>query len=286
MHLPYRLLALLTLVNFCATAVLAQADPSPVPVEDNVLPTPDSDILMVVVNMKNKDGRYPTGGVQVALYDEPSGRLVDAGTTDAMGTITLEAPFTGKYRLETCDPRYFSTGAVINDCGSDGEPTLMCVKGFDFFTYDDAAAKTGADHILLADLHLDSLAVGEIVDLDNILYDYDKATLRPESKRELDQLVRALQKLPGMDIELRSHTDARGSDTYNQRLSQRRAQSAVDYLIMKGIPKRRFTAKGFGESRLLNECADGVECSEEKHQRNRRTEFEITGYVAQECPEL
>ena len=265
--------------------ILAQADRSPVPVEDNQLRTPDSDVLRVVVNMKGSSG-YAAADVQVALYDMPSGRLAASGTTDAMGSISLEAPFTGKYRLETCDPRYFSTGAVINDCGSDGEPTLMCVEGFDFFTYDDAAEKTGADHILLAELELDSLAVGQIVDLDNILYDYDKATLRPESQRELDQLVRALNKLPGLDIELRSHTDSRGSDTYNQNLSQRRAQSVVDYLVAHGITNKRFTAKGFGESRLLNECADGVECSEEKHQRNRRTEFEIKTYAATECPEL
>ncbi len=270
---------------FGSFTVLAQADPTPVPVEDTVLVTPDSDVLEVVINMKGSSG-FPAKGVQVALYDVPSGRIAARGRTDAMGSISLAAPFTGRYRLETCDPRYFSTGAVINDCGSDGEPTLMCVEGFDFFTYDDAAEGTGADHILLAELELDSLAVGQIVDLDNILYDYDKATLRPESRRELDQLVRALKQLPGLDIELRSHTDSRGTEAYNQDLSQRRAQSVVDYLVDHGVTSNRFTAKGFGESRLLNECADGVECSEAKHQRNRRTEFEIKAYEARACPEL
>jgi hypothetical protein len=81
---------------------------------------------------------------------------------------------------------------------------------------------------------------------------------------------------PNITVELMSHTDSRGSSKSNVDLSQRRAQSVVDYLISQKIDPARLGAKGYGETRLLNKCKDGVKCSEEEHQRNRRTEFRIT----------
>lgn len=78
-----------------------------------------------------------------------------------------------------------------------------------------------------------------------------------------------------MKVELGSHTDSRGSDSYNQKLSQNRAQSAVDYITSRGISSARISAKGYGESVLLNKCADGVPCSDQEQQVNRRTEFKV-----------
>lgn len=114
----------------------------------------------------------------------------------------------------------------------------------------------------------------EIV-IPNIYYDYDKATLRAESLPVLDKLVSFFQENNDLTIEIGSHTDSRGSDKYNEDLSQRRAQSVVDYLIEKGVPTTQLQAKGYGESRLINECKNGVQCSEEKHQENRRTTFRV-----------
>ena len=84
-----------------------------------------------------------------------------------------------------------------------------------------------------------------------------------------------MQKYPGMEVELRSHTDCRGSDTYNQWLSQKRAESAVAYIIKHGIESNRITARGYGESMPVNKCVNGVQCTEEEHQMNRRTEFVV-----------
>ncbi len=81
---------------------------------------------------------------------------------------------------------------------------------------------------------------------------------------------------PTIWIELGSHTDSRGNDQYNKWLAQSRANSAVQYIIDHGIDKNRITAKGYGESQLLNKCANGIKCSEADHQLNRRTEFKIT----------
>ena len=81
-----------------------------------------------------------------------------------------------------------------------------------------------------------------------------------------------------MEIELMSHTDSRGKDSYNNRLSSRRAKAAMNYLIKRGISSNRLTARGYGETQLVNECSNGSDCSENEHQQNRRTEIKITRF--------
>jgi peptidoglycan-associated lipoprotein len=114
------------------------------------------------------------------------------------------------------------------------------------------------------------------IQLPEILYDLNSSILRPESKDSLNGLISTLRDNPNITIELMSHTDSRGSAKSNIKLSQERAQSVVEYLISQKIDPSRLAAKGYGETRLLNKCKDGVKCSEEEHQRNRRTEFRIT----------
>lgn len=109
----------------------------------------------------------------------------------------------------------------------------------------------------------------------DIKYNLDKADLLPESKFDLDRLVRYMKDHQVSRVELSSHTDCRGSDDYNKDLSERRATSAVEYIISKGITRNRIIAQGYGETRLLNRCSDGVNCSEEEHRINRRTEAKL-----------
>ena len=123
---------------------------------------------------------------------------------------------------------------------------------------------------------MNSLTKGARMELSNIYYDYDKADIRTDAAFILNDLYQVLISNPTLEIELSSHTDSRGSDSYNQKLSQRRANSAVQYLIDKGIAASRLVAKGYGETRLVNQCANGVTCSDEQHQANRRTEIEVT----------
>ncbi|XLS29357.1 OmpA family protein [Flavobacteriaceae bacterium M23B6Z8] len=107
-----------------------------------------------------------------------------------------------------------------------------------------------------------------------IYFDYDKSFIREDAKVELDKLVAVMNANKSMMIRIEAHTDSRGSDAYNLKLSDRRAKSSRDYLLEKGIhPDRIVSAKGFGEQQLLNECGDGIECSENAHQLNRRSEF-------------
>ncbi len=123
---------------------------------------------------------------------------------------------------------------------------------------------------------LEELELNRLFTLDNIYYDYDKDHIRPDAARELDKLFTLLEDNPAIVIELYSHTDARGSDSYNLDLSQRRAENAVAYLHQRGVPAYQIrTGVGFGETKLVNSCTNGKECSEMAHQQNRRTEIKI-----------
>lgn len=117
--------------------------------------------------------------------------------------------------------------------------------------------------------------ISKLYEINSIYYDLDKADIRRDAAEELDKIVQFLTDNSQMNLELGAHTDARASTGYNLKLSQRRAESAVNYIIRRGILKDRIKPKGYGESQLINECSDGVECPEEMHQQNRRTEFKI-----------
>lgn len=110
--------------------------------------------------------------------------------------------------------------------------------------------------------------ISKLYEINSIYYDLDKADIRTDAAEELDKIVQFLTDNTQMNLELGAHTDARASTGYNLKLSQRRAESAVNYIIRRGITKDRIKPKGYGESQLINECSDGVECPEEMHQQN------------------
>ncbi len=123
-------------------------------------------------------------------------------------------------------------------------------------------------------LILEKIILNKSIVLENIYYDLDRANIRDDAALELNKLVRILIDNPKISIELSSHTDDRATVEYNLNLSQRRAESAVNYIISKGISKNRLIAKGYGESELIIKNAT----SEEEHQINRRTEFKVIKY--------
>ncbi len=114
--------------------------------------------------------------------------------------------------------------------------------------------------------------------LKNLNYDYDRWDILPESAKELDQLIAYLNENPELKADLSSHTDSRGDDDYNMKLSEKRAASAVNYIVSHGISADRIKGKGFGETQLLNKCANGVDCTPQEHRQNRRTEIFISEY--------
>lgn len=103
----------------------------------------------------------------------------------------------------------------------------------------------------------------------------NKSDIRPDAAVELAKIVEVMKEYPKMKIDIRSHTDSRASDAYNLALSDRRAKSTLEWIVKQGIERKRLTAKGYGETRLVNGCSNGVPCTEEEHQANRRSEFII-----------
>jgi outer membrane protein OmpA-like peptidoglycan-associated protein len=115
------------------------------------------------------------------------------------------------------------------------------------------------------------------MELKNIFYSLNSWELNSSSKTECEILVELLSNNPTISIELQSHTDSRGSDSFNKELSQKRAQSVVDYVVSRGIARSRLVPKGYGETRLRNHCSNDILCPDKLHQQNRRTEFVIIG---------
>ena len=124
-------------------------------------------------------------------------------------------------------------------------------------------------------VELEKLSTGKQFVLDDLYYDLNKYNIRPDAAIVLDKLAKILVDNPEVRIEIGSHTDSRGSSESNMTLSQNRSESVMAYLIGKGIAKSRLVAKGYGETQLINKCADGIDCPEVDHQANRRTVIEI-----------
>ena len=117
--------------------------------------------------------------------------------------------------------------------------------------------------------------LSEMVQINPINFDYNKYNIRPDAAAELDKIVEIMNKYPGMVVELGSHTDCRGSAKYNEKLSAKRAKASAAYIKERISDPDRIYGKGYGESVIINKCVDGVTCTDEEHEVNRRTEFKV-----------
>ena len=144
------------------------------------------------------------------------------------------------------------------------------MKDYDPATVALAASKGGrtTTEILLNPIEV-IITETEVI-LNPIYFEFDKSNITEQGARELDKLVKVMNEHPNMVILAKSHTDTKGSDKYNMRLSERRAQSTVQYIISKGISKDRISGKGYGESEPKVDCKDN--CTEEQDAQNRRSE--------------
>ena len=162
----------------------------------------------------------------------------------------------------------------------DVEGCILCFEGIGSMepNVTDVLTNDNSLGTFLSNVEMEPVVINKAYRIENIYYDFDQWYIRSDAAVELDNLIGVLKDNPQLIIELGSHTDARGKDQYNLTLSEKRAKAAVDYIIDKGgIYAGRISSKGYGESELVNECSNGVKCSEEKHQDNRRTEFKVTG---------
>ena len=181
--------------------------------------------------------------------------------TNAKGQFNLTLEPNTDYKLTASQQGFFTKSSNVSTKGK---------------TPLNTTAASGNDTVYVsAQIALDRIFKQKEVVLKNIYYDFDKADIREDARPTLDALAAMLFENPNIRIELGSHTDARGSDRYNLELSQRRAQSAVDYLLLKGIDTNRIIARGYGETQLVNDCRNGVDCTDEEHEQNRRTTFRV-----------
>jgi len=185
-----------------------------------------------------------------ALVDISEGKYDESELEDNNGIIKMKMNESTDYTFYVSAEEYFDKSAKFSSVGKGpGEYSLT--------------------------IELDKLSTGKQITLDDLFYDLNKYNIRPDAAIVLDKLVKILKDNPEVRIEIGSHTDSRATAEYNMKLSQNRSESVVAYLISKGIAKNRLVAKGYGETQLVNKCADGVDCPEVDHQANRRTVIEI-----------
>jgi outer membrane protein OmpA-like peptidoglycan-associated protein len=196
------------------------------------------------------------GDAQIQLYDLASSDSLEAVTSDSMGYF-ISALLDGKsfgFKM--------NYGVKVNALGY--------LNG-NF----KAEASLGVDSVIRLTYLLDKKEIGMDLGPFMIYYNFDKYDIREDAKTELDKIVKIMTDNPEIKIELGSHTDCRGSSSYNMRLSKKRAKSAANYISSRITSPSRITSKGYGESKLVNDCNCSSECSKEDHQINRRTEFII-----------
>ena len=196
----------------------------------------------------------PVAGAKVILARE-NGEELAYFMTESDGSYTHLIPRDEKFVLKGSKEKYQSVKQGFSSFGLEKEKELI------------------------VDLNIALAPIEDVVilaDLDIIYFDFDKSNIRSDAGLELDKVVTLMNKYPGMVIRLESHTDSRAEDSYNMKLSARRAKSTYEYIISKGIdPDRIPKYEGFGETQLVNKCSNGVKCTIEEHQLNRRTEFVI-----------
>ena len=210
-----------------------------------------------------------------------------AGKKVANATVTMVNLCTGEeHSVRSAPDGVFRFPCL--ECGCEyilkGEKTNFKAGVADVSTLDTDCSKGGTmdveirltpadrDELLFAGKKLEAGATAE---LKNIFYDFDQFYIRSDARPDLDRVVALMKDYPSLIIELGSHTDSRGTASYNQQLSQKRAEAAVQYIVERGVDSRRLIARGYGESQPRNHCRDGVKCTEAEHQYNRRTEIKI-----------
>ncbi len=246
---------------------------------------PCNQIVKGIVTNKKTGRRIP--GALVVIYDS-SNKIIDEQIVDGTARFSFEIDCTSTYKVEAS-----KEGFSLDSKEVVSSPDLDLILDLNL----------GSDAALVSNLPQQSQGVSSnpaqgagsnpvraftnfetsndncqeaLNNINTIYFDLNKSYIRPDAAYELDKVVDIMKRCKNVVVEIGSHTDSRASYKYNRSLSQRRAISTMRYIRMKGISDLRISAKGYGETQLLNRCSDGVKCTEEEHQKNRRTEFRIT----------
>ena len=216
---------------------------------DNIYQATPVCIVEAITTVKDKQSGRVLANAKVSILDSKN-NVIESKMSGADGMVTYEVDCNKAYTVQ------------------------VSMDGYEGNSFPIAANSKGGKVNIAADLEpIQNIVTPDAVVLKEIYFEFDKSNITKEGAFELDKLVQVMNQNPEMVIMVKGHTDNRGSDAYNMNLSDRRARSAVQYVVSKGIAKKRISGKGFGESEPKVAC--GENCTEEQHAQNRRNEFLI-----------
>ncbi|MFT4735876.1 MAG: outer membrane protein OmpA-like peptidoglycan-associated protein, partial [Arcticibacterium sp.] len=225
-----------------------------------------------VVNKDNSDdgsseSRFSNNGT-CAIRGRVLMQNTDNAVEGVLVSITNEC--NGSKQTSYTDPSGYYEFVVVEGCDYilEGSKSDLASQGK---TVSKLNCENGG---VTTDLYM--FGAGDVVQIENIYFDYGKYNIRSDAREGINKLVKLMREYPSMTIEIASHTDSRSPVDFNQKLSEGRAKESAEYLVKRGISRSRLSYAGYGEARITNGCVDGVPCSNTQHQANRRTEFKIT----------
>ena len=208
----------------------------------------------------DEESKEPIGDASVTLMDE-NNKVISEVKSKANGSYTFELDCEKAYAVRSTKEGYSTkekSFVSTNENKATNEQTLLLEKGKDLTV---TPIEMGSD-------------LAKVLNLNPINFDLDRFNIRPDAALELQKVIAVLNEYPKMKIDVRSHTDSRGRDSYNKSLSERRAQSTMEYIVSEGgINRLRISGSGYGETMLVNHCSNGVKCEDYIHEQNRRSEF-------------
>lgn len=209
--------------------------------------------IAVEGKVKDVDTKNPISGANVELFDL-NGSLLESISTYNDGSYKFKVSCAKEYKIVASNANYLTDEKHIEILEENYHSTLH------------------------TNLNLNKVVVKKAVveTLQPIYYDFDDASITESAAREMDKIVKIMNDNQELTLEASAFTDSRGSNDYNRKLSEKRAKSAIEYIVSKGIDKTRVKGRGYGEEKLVNQCVNGVNCDEHDHQINRRTEFNFT----------
>ncbi|TXI67386.1 MAG: flagellar motor protein MotB [Flavobacterium sp.] len=191
---------------------------------------------------------------KVILFDDKMNKISETTSSDK-SSYSFKIECNKKYYVRASKEEYETTEKSFGPVTKTGESKLDIELKRNIFP-----VEVGTD-------------LAKILDVSIIYFDLDKWNIRPDAAEDLEKIIAVMNQYPNMTIDIRSHTDSRQTHKYNELLSDRRAKSTLEFMVKNGININRLTAKGYGETQLVNNCSDDVPCSEAEHQKNRRSEF-------------
>jgi outer membrane protein OmpA-like peptidoglycan-associated protein/tetratricopeptide (TPR) repeat protein len=243
----------------------------------------DVNLSMDIFGYMYDQNKKPISTARIRIREEGSNNTLQEVTTSENGKFNFKNLKGDKNYLFETDEKDPVMGGVkkIYIADSKGRIYKVLDKNGNKFSFKVLNAdKAALGEFVVDDPWLQVLEMKKngqgLTIIENIYYAFGEYKFDAAGQKVLDKVIGIMNSNPNLIVELSSHTDSKSSDEFNLALSKKRAQYAVDYIISKGIDKKRLKAVGYGETRLLNKCTNGVDCSDEEHAKNRRTEFKVT----------